>query len=488
MIRLYNPQWQYLPFHQNPWFQAAVACALAVAMGIAALLVDPLAGFGIVFGAAGAIILLKRPELAVIFAFIASSTLFNAATHTSIARLADGMLLLALGMIVVRWMLEQHFTFVPTPINFALIGFLGMAGISGLLNYLGSVLNLAAFVPEFRNWCYYAIFFIMVNLVRQKHQLMLILKLLLVITLICAGLMIAQYALGSSVNLLMTGRVEALITQDTKYDTVTRILPPAQSSVFMGFLILMVILIVRPFTRWSLVLLVFWFMCAGAVIVTFNRNFWVSAMLIMAMTGVLCFWYNRPAFGRVLLICGIGISVLTAIPLLMPGSAAAGLIQASAERIGSIASSEQVENDESLRWRDTEYEYAVPALLANPIIGVGPGNAYRPFDSRLDTVGHFSGMRYMHNGHLWLMVKGGIISYIFFAIAIVLTIYRGVRFWRFVPDLTLRSVALANALTLLVLPIQAIVAPIYMQVFWIPILGIMMGTNEVIYRLSGLTR
>jgi O-antigen ligase len=317
---------------------------------------------------------------------------------------------------------------------------------------------------------------------------MVLLRLLLLITLVCAGLMVAQYALGSSVNLLLTGRVETLVTQDTKYENVTRILPPAQSIVFMGFLILMVMLILRPFTRWSLLAMSFAFLCAGAVIVTFNRNFWVSGMLVIAMTGVLCYWHNPKAFKRVFIICGIAIGVLIAIPILMPGSGAAGLIQASAERIGSIASSEQVENDQSLRWRDTEYEYAVPAFLANPIIGVGPGGIYRPFDSRLDTEGRFVGTRYMHNGHLWLLVKGGIFSYGAFQLAFILMIYRGYRFWRFIPDLTLRSVVLTNSLILLVLPMQAIVAPIYTQIYWIPVLSIMMGVNEVIYRLSGLTR
>lgn len=489
MLRLYNPQWQYLPFHQNPWFQALCAIGVAIVLGVACVVVGPVAGVGILGGSAAAIIYLKRPELSLLPIMVAMSSVTNGGPSLpgfSAIKMIDAVLGLTVALVILRWIVEYRFKIVATPLNVPLLAFLTIAFFSGLLGFLRSEIALWSFILEFRNWAYYCTFFIVVNFIRQAHQLRLLLKLMLLLALVIGALMVAQYALGNSVVLIQTGRVENLITQDTTYDAVTRILPPGQSTVFVAFLIITVILVMHPFTRSTLFWLMAWFLTAGGVIVTFNRNFWVSGLLIIALTGVLTFRRDPPSFSRVLVITIIGLGALISVPILMPGSAAAGLIQASVERIASISSADKVENDESLRWRDTEYEYAVPVFLNNPILGIGPGAAYRPRDTRLDVDYRADGTKYMHNSHLWVLVKSGVLGYGCLMFTIALSVWRGYRFWWRIPDRTLRSLVLAIALTLICVPIMAIVNPVLMQTYWIPILGIMMGLNEVVYRFHGI--
>ena len=71
--------------------------------------------------------------------------------------------------------------------------------------------------------------------------------------------------------------------------------------------------------------------------------------------------------------------------------------------------------ESSLAYRQVETEYALPQIASHPLIGLGLGANYRPLDNRIDFgVLAYDKLAYIHNGHLWMILKTGIIGYLFF--------------------------------------------------------------------------
>ena len=59
---------------------------------------------------------------------------------------------------------------------------------------------------------------------------------------------------------------------------------------------------------------------------------------------------------------------------------------------------------------------------------------------------------------------------------------RGFRYWRGIPDDRMRGVVLGSTLAYLAVCIAAVANSSFMQWRWTPVIGIMMGINEVILR------
>jgi O-antigen ligase len=107
------------------------------------------------------------------------------------------------------------------------------------------------------------------------------------------------------------------------------------------------------------------------------------------------------------------------------------------------------------------------------------GSTYRPYDSRLDTPAN--NLRwFIHNGHLRILLDSGIIGYLAFIVLSLVFLIRGFRNWKNIKDDRLRGIVLGLTLVYLVNLIAAVVNSTFTQWRWTPILGIIMGINEVI--------
>jgi O-antigen ligase len=167
-----------------------------------------------------------------------------------------------------------------------------------------------------------------------------------------------------------------------------------------------------------------------------------------------------------------------------PGSRAARLVGASIDRLSTLVRSGTFQGeDSSLNWRKIENRYALSTIASHPLIGLGMGYRYRPRDSRLDfSNDRFDFRGYIHNGHLWILLQSGLIGYLSLMWLSLAFLVRGFRYWRSIVDDQMRGVALGFTLVYLAVLIGALVNPTFMPWNWTPVIGIIMGINEVILR------
>lgn len=469
------------------FYHLALACLVGLLLGGASLLLSPLWVLIALVGGGLVIATLKRPEIGLLGLLALTSSIIDEASNPAVSigfgtlYLTDIILFSLLGLIVLRWLVEPDFEFVRTPLDLPLMAFYGGALLSTFVAILRSSVSFNQSLGEVRTVTNYLTLFAVTNLVREERQFRFLLKGLFLLATVVAAAMVVQFLLGGSVAIL-PGRVETLETEGQSFSDVTRIIPPGESLVVVAFITTIVTLI---FDKPRLAGILVFLQCslAGlALVLLFKRNLWMGVSLIMLLLAYLVRGRNRQR----LVVWGLVTVFLATIILLLvlsePGSKATRLVNASFERLVSLGSSETYQDQESsLRWRDFEYRYALPQIAAHPWLGLGLGATYRPF-----VVGRDHEMEdyrdWIHNGYVWILLKTGLFGFLFLMWCSVAFLWRGLRYWRRIPDPQMRGGVLGFTLTYLVVLIGSIVNPNLMRWHWTPVIGIMMGINEVILK------
>jgi O-antigen ligase len=168
----------------------------------------------------------------------------------------------------------------------------------------------------------------------------------------------------------------------------------------------------------------------------------------------------------------------------MPDSQAAKLVTGSFARLSTLWSTNTL-GESSLQWRFIENEYALTQIISHPLLGIGLGANYRPWDPRIDhpRMG-WDARGFIHNGHLWTLLKTGLLGYVSLMWLSVVFLIRGFRYWRSISNLEMRGIMLGFTLAYMGLLIAAIVNGIFRNWIWTPVIGIMMGFNEVVLRYA----
>jgi O-antigen ligase len=468
-------------------FQIIVGCAVGLIIGVSIKWIPPLLILGFLAAALLIFAMLKRPEIALVGILVATSSivfedqlpLFSAGGMS--LHLTDFVLIGMLGIIIVRWLVEPGFKIVRTSLDWPLIIFIGVTLLSTFIALSHSSVD----PVEARRWIrvlsYYLTFFIVTNLVRDRRQLNFLLNGLFILATIVAAAMVAQFLLGDTIQLL-PGRVEALNTQGTVFEDITRILPPGWSIVLVSFVTLLCILVLekpKPF-GW---LKFFPLGILGlALLVTFLRSYWAVLILVIILLGYLLRGVEREKLIKWgLLVISLAIIILLFI-FSNPGSRAAKLVDASLTRLSTLGDSGTFQGqDSSLNWRMLENEYALTSIVAHPLIGSGMGFTYRPWDSRLDVPGNsFDFRKFIHNGYFWILLQSGMLGLLSFMWLSFSFLLRGFKYWRKISTPRLRGVVLGFTLVYLAVIIAAVVNSTFMQWRWTPVIGILMGLNEVI--------
>jgi O-antigen ligase len=377
---------------------------------------------------------------------------------------------------------------VHTPLDLPLLLFYIWAVGTTVIAVIQGRAESTGFIPEIRIASYYLIFFVITNLIREKQQLERLITGFFFLSTIVAVAMIYQYTIGTSVSFL-SGRVEVLETAGTVRTDVTRITDTSGEGIItLAFILKSVLLMTKSIKIQRVPALVQWVLFGVALIMSFNRTHWVISSLIILVTALIVRGEMRQRLLKWALII-IYLVPLAAIPLLvMPESKAGKLIVAAVERVETVISSESYTKGSStstIRWRDFEYTYGFRQVQQHPILGLGLGAEYRPAVFGIDHE-YFDGRGYTHNAHLWLAVKTGLVGYLLFMWLAVLFVWRGFKRWNQVEDGHLKSVVLGTSLAMAGLIIAGILHPIFMTLFWTPLLGWMFGVNEVIYRLEAV--
>ena len=437
--------------------------------------------------------ILKRPEVALLGILVATSSIvyedqlprisFGISLHIS-----DILLLTLFGIVFIRWLVEPNFRIVRTPMDLPLLIFFGATLLPTAIALYQSTVDAETVRRAFRIFSYYLTFFIITQLVKERRQLDLLIRGIYFLASIVAGAIVLQFLLGSTVQLL-PGRVETLATGSTMYAEITRVLPPGWSVVLVSFLVLLCNMIVDRHISLTWVRYGFLGLFGIAMIFTFLRSYWAALCMIFVVMAYLFKGQERTrfiGFGFVTLLIAAAFIVIVSYD---PDSRTAKLLDASADRFGSLFASGAFQGDDnSINWRLIENGYAVAAIKANPWIGLGLGFTYRPWDSRIDQVDltgtNYDFRKHIHNGHFWILLQSGLLGYLSLIWLSVIFVGRGLFYWRQVQDLKLRSIVLGFILTYGVVFVAAVANSSFTQWRWTPLLGIMMGINEVVIRSS----
>lgn len=481
---------RYIPSVQTV-LQILAAVIAGLAIGYGSLEYTPVAVIGILTGFLLFFIVLKRPETVLIGILILTSSIlfedqmprisFGVSLH-----LSDIFLFGMLGLTAIRYLMEKDFTPVRTPLDVPLLIFIGVTIVSTLMAVYQSSVEAEMARRSIRVFSYYLTFFIVTQLVRDRSQLKLLLICILSLAIVVAIAMVAQFMLGSSVQIL-PGRVEALVTQDATFDDITRILPPGWSTVMISFMAVLCLLAEEK-SQWRVSFYLILLLLLGlAIVLTFLRSYWG------AMTGVIAFWVcilksgeRSRFFSAVLTLIFVGAIILLVV-FGDPESRAARLVYASMDRFATLGEADTFQGaDSSLNWRLIENQYAYAAIAAHPLIGLGMGTPYRPLDFRLDyrtADGRVTnGSSFIHNGHLRILIQSGVLGYLSLVWLSGLFLYRGFKFWRAVSHEQMKAVVMGNLLVYLVILISAVANSTFMQWRWTPLLGMIFAVNEVVYR------
>lgn len=432
-------------------------------------------------------VLIKRPEIALLGILIATSSIIFEdqlpllSIDIGSLHISDILLIVSLGLIALRWLIEPKFKIIRTPLDLPLLSFYGVALFSTLLEIQNGSVDKQFPLRETRVITYYLTFFIVTNLIRKKVQLRFLFNGILILSSIVAFAMVAQYIVGDKVQ-LFPGRVETMQNGNIAYTGVTRILPSGQSLVFLNFITLVALLAVNRTQPKTIITFLLTILAGIGVILTFNRNFWVGIGIALLCMLILF----RFSDIRKLIMWAIFAIVLVGIIIpfgqVLINTQASNPVDAIIGRLSTLVNFDTL-NEESLTFRYIETDYAIPQIIAHPILGMGLGSYYRPYDPRLD-YGTNILRYYIHNGHLGLILDTGILGYMCFLWLSGLFIFRGLKFWRTIKDSEERAIFLAMVLTYIGIFVAAIVSPIFQQWCWTPVFGIMMGTNEVILRIN----
>ncbi len=469
--------------------QMLVICTIGLLLGFASTKLQPYLlltlGLGIVYIG----IVWLWPEYAILSILLLTSTIIDENSLPSVPIgighliVSDFLLFIPLGIMLIRIWVEPGFGFVHTPLDFPLLAFYGIAVLSTILAISQGTITFNQSLGELRTVNLYLIFFLVTNFIRTRKQLYILLNGILILTIFVALMMVAQYALGD-ITKILPGRVETLFTAGTTDQGVTRILPPGQSLILVILILLPVLLIFDKDASKSLFRLFQLFIVGLAVLLTFNRSFWVAMMFSLFLVVILVSMRDKV---RYLNLAFLSIGIIAAVTILAvaaAGKQAQSLIDGAVIRFSTLLNPNTL-NESSLRYRDVEFQYAVPQILDHPAIGLGLGSHYRPWDRRIDFGPiDWDKLAYIHNGHLWVILKTGVLGYVFFAWFLLLFIKRSLQHWSQIQSPFLRAIMLSFAVTIIGILPATIVNPIFAQAYWASIIGIMLGTSEIIIRLN----
>ena len=457
-------------------------------MGLSMILVSPvlvLAGLIAIFLL---FLLLKLPELGILSLIALTSTFFSSDANLGFSigfghiYLTDILLITLLMWTCIRSLVDPRFKLISTPVNIPLLAFVFLAFLSTFIAILQSALTLQQSLGEIRNIANYLLFFGVINLIRNEKQIRILTNGLLILATLVPMVMIVQYILGSSVHLL-PGRVEVLSTEGTSYSDVTRIIPPGYSLVFVAFIFLSVMLPYGEYKSHRAWLVLPWLLTGIGVLLTFKRHFWVAAILIF----LLIIYLSKKAELKRIIGWGVFALVISAIGFFfvvsMAGSKGSDLLGSSTARLASLLDVGTYQDpNSSLRWRDFEYKYALPQIVAHPLLGMGLGARYRPFIPHRDNA-VYDGRGFIHNGHVWIMLKTGLLGYAAMFWLIITFVVRGLRSWRKLLTPYARTAVLGFTLAYIGMLIGTIVEPMLIEWRWTALLAVIMGLNEAVIQV-----
>ena len=467
-----------------------------------------------ILGVMGGVILMiiaaRRPDLIILSLIFLTSSIINETNVPFLEYglkvfLYDGVFIVLIAALIIRMIVNPDYSFVRTPLDLPMILFWGFAMLATYLTFLREVRlpllpNLFQFlqvtpvyvseaIPEIRIVSYYLIFFIITNLFNDKKHVNTLVKGMFVLAFVSATAMLLQEYVGVSLP-LVTADVRTLTTEGVEYAGITRIIGfTGEAIVLVAFITKTAIILIdtdKPATFGDVLLAAFFGL---GVLITFLRTFWIASALTLFLLLYLATGKSRSRLLNWGLIIIIVLILVYIFIILLPDLQFSVVASSILDRFGSFTQAETYSAvpDSTLRARDAEYGFAIPQIFQRPIFGIGLGSAYRPAIPSVDPMDvatRDNVVGFIHNAHIWIILKGGIFCYLSFLVLGIIYVIRGLTHWRHITDLYHRSVLLGFSTLYIGLNVAAIVVPVFMVLYWVPLIAIMMGVSETIIKLN----
>jgi len=480
----------YLVRSLDPAIQLIIAVTLGVGLGIATLFVPPLWLIVLLLAIPTILISLQRPEFAILGIVVLLCTLIPDSDIPTL-EIAGGQLYMSdiivavlFLVIIARWLTAKDFKLTSTPLDLPIFAFWFWAILTAIIFLLQKSNDTESAIPEMRIISYYLIFFVVTNLMTKERNIEVLVHGLIFLATIVSAMMLAQYIVGTAFSFI-PGRVEALVTAGEVHEDVTRIADTVgEGLITIAFITKTVILFIRQFQVRRTIDILQWALLGIAVILTFSRTHWLATVFALIIVFFMIREQDRLTLIKWVIFLFF-LSPIVIVPILTnPTSLAGKLFFASVDRALSLTSEESYTSSttSTFRWRGFEYTYGIPHIISHPVTGIGLGAVYRPYISGID-FGDIEMTAYTHNSHMWVAMKTGLVGYFFLLWFSILFIWRGFRRWSKISDPYIGGAVLGFTLSYLSAFLAANLHPIFVTLFWTPLIGIMMGINEAIYKV-----
>lgn len=428
----------------------------------------------------------SRPELIILLMLIVSSSVVNPKSIPTINigfkfTAVEICLMFLLGLVALKAMANKNEEgFVRTPLDLPVLLFF----IASTLSFFNAMYNLGTdrgyLVPQWRVLFDYLVFFAVTNLVRTRAQFRLFTRGVLVIATITAALSVVQAAVGSSVKILPKVNMGMASVFDEEFVKTFRVIAPGAPLIFIVFLptLILYATLERMQARKKLALATAILLMLVAIAYTFSRTWWVGLAISLALLVFFNVGHQRPHLlkktGMLLIVLILSTwFLITYFPQL------GDTVQALELRAGSLFTGERIKNDGGTLWRMRENESAIARIKEHPLLGVGPGGPLRQAWWNGDTL-----TRYMHNSYLFILADLGVIGFVPFLGFSIVFLLRGFYYGHRLPDPILKGWVLGLTLSYVTLAIASISGPEFMSDHTTPVVGMMLGINEVAIRLG----
>jgi O-antigen ligase len=470
--------------------QLAVAGVAGLLLGSLFTFLSPVA-ISMLVGAVVAVLLtIWRPEVAVLGILVLLSTLLPEGVpriNIGVGGLypSDFILIALLFLVVLRWIAERK----PgrscrSPLDLPILLFVAWSIITAVRGLLEFHNEYPHFISEVRTVVYYLMFFAITRVITRERNLDAFLKWFFLLATVVAVALASQYVMGIA-GPFAYGRVETLTTAGRVYGGVTRITDiVGEGLLTIAFIVKTITLFTSGFRLARIADIVQWGLLGIGLTMTFNRTHWAAAVLAFVLAFLLTRRIDRRRLFRWSLVSLYLVpTLLILVILLSPGRGVSRFVTSSLDRLASFVSEDTYESESTstILWRRFEDPYAFADISSQPVLGLGLGAKYRPALTNIDFP-PAALVRFIHNGHLWIAMKTGLVGYLLWAWFSVLAIWRGIRNWRRVPDAKMRSLLLGFTLAYVGIVIGAVFHPFMMVLYWVPVLATVVGVNEIIIR------
>jgi O-antigen ligase len=425
-------------------------------------------------------VLIKIPELGIlVIVFITANfidperlpllTLGPISLH-----ITDLILLFLIAIVLVKSLIVPGFHLKLTPLAFPLLWFSLATIISVITASHNPSFDMHWILRKYRPLFYYFIFFAVINLIRKKKQLKVLINGLLLLAVLGSLAFLVQ-TIDPNLQLIKTKSAD-LKTAGEVFLGVVRTFSLADKLIYPMLIISFSLLIFRKGLNSRLRILIVAVLAIG-LFLTFQRNLWLTLISMIILMVIILSWEYKI---RILNFFLIGLMILI-ILISIPGTSIINYMDAGLNRITRGLDPQTLAQDDSTQWRVMEMGYAFQSIAQHPLLGVGLGNFYRPAVTR-DVYTPYTLRYYIHIAYLWVFIDMGLVGFIPFIWLYGLIIFRGFTHWYKVEDPKLRAIALGITLGILGCSISNFFMPNYIQDWALVVYPILFGINELIFQ------